>query len=185
MVEPAASHGRLIQKSAIEQGARAQYRPARTAGPGVGNDSEAGELMTDAGAKKLAKDGWTIVEDDGFLNLVGPLWHRPNDATGEYAIAAQPKHKNRRGFVQGGLLMTLADRSLGMAARQGSGASAVVTIQMDTHFIDAAKIGELLVSTPRVVRSTRTLIFLNTELTADGRCVVMASGVFKIMKGAG
>ena len=56
---------------------------------------------------------------------------------------------------------------------------------MDTHFIDAAKIGELLVSTPRVVRSTRTLIFLNTELTADGRCVVMASGVFKIMKGAG
>lgn len=141
--------------------------------------------MTDAGAKKLAKDGWTIVEDDGFLNLVGPLWHRPNDATGEYAIVAQPKHKNRRGFVQGGLLMTLADRSLGMAARQGSGASAVVTIQMDTHFIDAAKIGELLISTPRVVRSTRTLIFLNTELTADGRCVVMASGVFKIMKGAG
>ena len=75
--------------------------------------------MIDAGAKKLAKDGWMIVEDDGFLNLVGPLWHRGNETTGEYAIVAQAKHKNRRGFVQGGLLMTLADRSLGMAARAG------------------------------------------------------------------
>ncbi len=81
--------------------------------------------------------------------------------------------------------MTLADRSLGMAARHGSGASAVVTIQMDTQFIDAAKIGELLISTPHMVRSTRTLIFLNTEITANGRCVAMASGVFKIMKGEG
>jgi acyl-coenzyme A thioesterase PaaI-like protein len=72
-----------------------------------------------------------------------------------------------------------------MAARAGTGAGAVVTIQMDTHFIDAAKIGEILVSSPRVVRATRTLIFLNTEITADGRCVTMASGVFKIMKGEG
>jgi acyl-coenzyme A thioesterase PaaI-like protein len=142
-------------------------------------------LMSDACAEKLKKDGWTLFEDDGFLSLVGPLWYRKNGKLHEYAIDAQPKHKNRRGYVQGGLLMTLADRSLGMAAREGSGASAVVTIQMDTHFIDAAKIGELLISTPHMVRATRTLVFLNTELTADGRCVAMASGVFKIVKGEG
>lgn len=142
-------------------------------------------MMTDASARKLIKEGWTVVEDDGFLHLVGPLWHRAAGKTGEYAIAAQAKHKNRRGFVQGGLLMTLADRSLGMAARAGSGASAVVTIQMDTHFIDAAKIGEIVISRPRVVRSTRTLVFLNTELSADDRCIAMASGVFKIVKGPG
>ncbi len=141
--------------------------------------------MSDASAEKLTNDGWTIVDDDGFLSLVGPLWHRMTGEMPQYAIAAQQKHKNRRGYVQGGLLMTLADRSLGMAARAGSGASAVVTIQMDTHFIDAAKIGEILVSSPRVVRATRTLIFLNTEITADDRCVTMASGVFKIMKGEG
>lgn len=141
--------------------------------------------MTDANARKLTKDGWTVVEDDGFLHLVGPLWQRAAGKTGEYAIVAQAKHKNRRGFVQGGLLMTLADRSLGMAARAGSGATAVVTIQMDTHFIDAAKIGEILISKPRVVRSTRTLIFLTTELSTEDRCIAMASGVFKIMKGPG
>jgi hypothetical protein len=33
-----------------------------------------------------------------------------------------------------------------------------------------------------VVRSTRSLIFVTTEVTADKRCIVMASGVFKILK---
>jgi acyl-coenzyme A thioesterase PaaI-like protein len=56
---------------------------------------------------------------------------------------------------------------------------------MDTHFIDAAKIGELLVSRPRVVRATKTLIFMNTELSVDDRCVAMANAVFKVMKGPG
>lgn len=141
--------------------------------------------MSDASSRKMIGDGWEIVDDDGFLSLVGPLWQKKNGDLYDHAIVAQPKHKNRRGYVQGGLLMTLADRSLGLAARIGSGSSAVVTIQMDTHFIDAAKIGELLVSKPRVVRSTRTLIFMNTELNVDGRCVAMANGVFKVMKGPG
>jgi acyl-coenzyme A thioesterase PaaI-like protein len=133
----------------------------------------------------MIDDGWTIVDDDGFIDLVGPLWQRQNGDAVDHAIVAQRKHKNRRGFVQGGLLMTLADRSLGMAARIGSGVSAVVTIQMDTHFIDAAKIGELLISRPRIVRATKTLIFMNTELSVDDRCVAMANGVFKVMKGPG
>jgi acyl-coenzyme A thioesterase PaaI-like protein len=55
-------------------------------------------------------------------------------------------------------------------------------VQFDTQFVDAARIGEVLVARPRVVRSTRSLIFMTTEVTADERCVAMASGVFKIMK---
>jgi hypothetical protein len=34
-----------------------------------------------------------------------------------------------------------------------------------------------------VVRTTRSLIFMSTELSVDDRCVVMANGVFKILKG--
>jgi acyl-coenzyme A thioesterase PaaI-like protein len=83
--------------------------------------------------------------------------------------------------VQGGLLMTLADRTCGMTARYESGSEHLATIQMDTHFVDAARIGELLVSVPRMVRSTRSLIFMSTEVTVDGRCVALANGVFKVM----
>src|ERR1700733_5247983 len=138
--------------------------------------------MTDMAAEKLKASGWTMVETSGFLSLVGPLWERVVDGEHEYAIEAQDKHHNRRGLVQGGLLMTFADRSCGMTARYVSGQPTLATIQMDTHFVDSGKIGEILISKPRVVRATRSLIFLTTEVTANERCIAMASGVFKILK---
>src|SRR5580698_3277156 len=113
--------------------------------------------MSDMAAEKLKASGWTIVETTGFLSLVGPLWQRIVNGSYEYALVAQDKHHNRNGLVQGGLLMT---------------------------FADSAKIGEILLSKPRVVRNTRSLIFLTTEVTADNRCIAMANGVFKVLKSA-
>jgi acyl-coenzyme A thioesterase PaaI-like protein len=138
--------------------------------------------MTDKASAKLKSDGWTIVETTGFLHLVGPLWQRLVDGAHEYALVAQDKHHNRRGLVQGGVLMTFADRTCGMTARYVSGRPMLATVQMDTHFVEAGKIGETLISKPHVVRSTRSLIFITTEITVDKRCIAMASGVFKILK---
>jgi acyl-coenzyme A thioesterase PaaI-like protein len=138
--------------------------------------------MTDKAAEQLKSSGWTIVDTTGFLHLVGPLWQRIVDNAHEYALVAQDKHHNRRGLVQGGLLMTFADRSCGMTARYISGRPTLATIQLDTHFVDSGKIGDILISRPRVVRSTRSLIFVSTEVNVDKRCIAMASGVFKILK---
>ena len=147
-------------------------------------DAVSGEQnkMPDKATEKLKASGWTLVETSGFISLVGPLWQRVVNGEHEYALLAQDKHHNRRGLVQGGLLMTFADRSSGMTARYVSGRPTLATVQMDTHFVDSAKIGEILVSKPRVVRATRSLIFTSTEITADKRCIAMASGVFKILK---
>ncbi len=138
--------------------------------------------MTEATAEKLKSLGWSVVDATGFIALVGPLWHRVVNDVHEYALIAEDKHHNRRGVVQGGVLMTFADRTSGMTARYVSGKTSLATVQFDTQFVDAAKIGEILISKPRVVRATRSLIFMTTELTAGERCVAMASGVFKIMK---
>ncbi len=137
--------------------------------------------MTDT-AETLKAAGWTLVETSGFLHLVGPLWERLLKGEHEYALVTEDKHHNRRGRVQGGLLMTFADRSCGMTARYVSGRPTLATVQMDVQFIDSGKIGETLISKPRVVRVTRTLIFMTTEVTANERCIVTASGVFKILK---
>jgi acyl-coenzyme A thioesterase PaaI-like protein len=138
--------------------------------------------MTDKATEKLKTSGWTIVETTGFIQLIGPLWQRVVDGEHEYALIAQDKHHNRRGLVQGGVLMTFADRTCGMSARYVSGRPTLATVQMDTHFVESGKIGETLMSKPRVVRSTRSLIFVSTEVTVDKRCIAMASGVFKILK---
>jgi acyl-coenzyme A thioesterase PaaI-like protein len=142
-----------------------------------GNDE-----MSDKAAARLKSDGWTIVETSGFVHLIGPLWHRLVGGEHEYALATEDKHHNRRGLVQGGVLMTFADRTCGMTARYVSGKPTLATVQLDTHFVEAGKIGEVLVSKPRVVRSTRSLIFISTEVTVDKRCIAMANGVFKILK---
>ena len=138
--------------------------------------------MTDKATEKLKASGWTIVDTTGFVHLIGPLWQRVVDGEHEYALVAQDKHHNRRGLVQGGVLMTFADRTCGMTARYASGRPTLATVQMDTHFVESGKIGETLMSKPRVVRSTRSLIFVSTEVTVDKRCIAMASGVFKILK---
>jgi acyl-coenzyme A thioesterase PaaI-like protein len=135
-----------------------------------------------AAAAKLKSDGWTIVETAGFLHLIGPLWQRLVDGEHEYALATQDKHHNRRGLVQGGVLMTFADRTCGITARHVSGKPTMATVQLDTHFVESGKIGEILISKPRMVRTTRSLVFITTEVTVDKRCIAMASGVFKILR---
>jgi acyl-coenzyme A thioesterase PaaI-like protein len=138
--------------------------------------------MNDAAADQLISDGWTIVETTGFLNLVGPLWQRMVDGEPEYALVTQDKHHNRRGMVQGGLLMTFADRACGMAARFVSGRPTMATVQLDVHFVDTGRIGETLMTRPRVIRTTRSLVFVNAEVKANNRTIVTANGVFKILK---
>ena len=140
------------------------------------------QMTTRAATEKLKSDGWKIVETTGFLHLIGPLWQRTVDGELEFALITEDKHHNRRGLVQGGVLMTFADRTCGMTARYVSGKPTLATVQLDTHFVEAGKIGEVLVSKPHVVRSTRSLIFITTEVTVDRRCIAMASGVFKILK---
>lgn len=138
--------------------------------------------MTDTTTRTMKADGWSVVHDDGFIDLVGPLWTRTVDGAAEFAILTAAKHRNRRGLVQGGLMMTMSDRTSGIVAHDQSGAAGLATVQMDTHFVDAAEIGDLLISRPRVVRATRSLIFTSTEISVERRCIVLAHGVFKIVR---
>ena len=139
--------------------------------------------MTDrAVAAHLKADGWSQVEATGFIQLVGPLWERMVEGVHEYALPTADKHHNRRGLVQGGVLMTFADRTCGMTARYVTGKQTMATIQLDVHFVEAGQIGDILISRPRVVRATRSLVFISTVVSAGKRCVATANGVFKILR---
>jgi uncharacterized protein (TIGR00369 family) len=141
--------------------------------------------MIDKATARLKSDGWKMVETTGFIQLIGPLWQRQIDGAHEYALVAEDKHHNRRGLVQGGVLMTFADRTCGMTARFVTDKPTMATIQLDVHFVESGRIGETLVSRPRVVRATRSLIFVNTEVTVDKRVIATANGVFKILRNEG
>jgi acyl-coenzyme A thioesterase PaaI-like protein len=128
-----------------------------------------------------AAAGWEPYTDEGFVGLVGPFWTRRSGDTHLYAFLAQPKHHNRRGIVQGGMLMTFADRSMGMTCWYANERQPQATVQLDMHFIDAVQIGEFVEAKCRVVRRTRALVFMSAELVVGARLVATANGVWKTL----
>ena len=129
-----------------------------------------------------AAHGWEPYTDEGFIGLVGPFWTRMEGETHLFAFTAQPKHHNRRGVVQGGMLMTFADRALGMTAWYANERQPQATVQLDVHFIDAVQIGEFVEARCKVVRRTRSLLFMSGEFVVGPRVVLSANGVWKTLR---
>lgn len=128
---------------------------------------------------QMLDDGWNKIDDDGFVGLIGPFLEKGAYPHMRFAFVTDPRHRNLRGVLQGGALMTFADRALGMTARIASQATRTATVQMDVHFIDAVQIGEIVEVTPKVVRMTRQLMFMSAELMVGERIVATANGIWK------
>ena len=130
-----------------------------------------------------AAAGWEPYTDEGFIGLVGPFWSKKQRGceTPQFAFQAAKKHHNRRGVVQGGMLMTFADRSLGMTAWYANDKKPQATVHLDVHFIDAVQIGDFVEARCRVVRRTRSLIFMSGEFVVGERTVATANGVWKAL----
>ncbi|MFE1598560.1 PaaI family thioesterase [Methylobacterium sp. ID0610] len=126
--------------------------------------------------------GWQPFTDPGFVDLVGPIFVREGDGPAAYAFRAEPKHANLIGVVQGGMLMTFADRALGVTAMASADGANCVTVQFEMQFIAAVRMGEVVSLTPQVVQRTGTLVFLRGDLTSDGRVAATCTGVWKILR---
>ncbi|HDZ37186.1 MAG TPA: PaaI family thioesterase, partial [Marinobacter sp.] len=112
-----------------------------------------------------AQNGWEMTQYDGFVGLVGPFWKRENaDGSTSHGFEAEERHVNLLGVVQGGMLMTFADRSLGLEAWKAAGDQPSTTVQFNMNFIAAAQIGSFVEVTPVVTRATRSLIFMEGRL---------------------
>lgn len=149
---------------------------ATSEGPiGQTADTAKGALFDPAAA------GWELYRDEGFIGLIGPFWKRPSGDSYLYAFMAEPKHHNRRGVVQGGMLMTFADRSMGMTCWYANEQQPQATVQLDMHFVDAVQIGEFVEAKCTVVRRTRSLIFMSADLVVGSRIVATAKGVWKTL----
>jgi acyl-coenzyme A thioesterase PaaI-like protein len=129
-----------------------------------------------------AAQGWEPYrDDDGFIGLVGPFWIRPDGDGFALGFLAEPRHRNRGGVVQGGMLMTLADRAIGLNARHVNGHQWSATVQFDSHFVDAARIGDFVEAQCRVVRRTKALIFMQATLLVGSRTVATVNGIWKVL----
>ena len=133
-------------------------------------------------AQNLEATGWEVVSTGHFVDMIGPLWRKLHGRRYRYGIMAAQKHANHRGIVHGGVILTLCDHAVGMASAELLGHDCQVTTQLDTHFVDAARVGEFLVGQGEVVRSTASLVFVRGTIESDGRIVAVTQGVWKIVR---
>lgn len=127
-----------------------------------------------------AAEGWSFEPEGGFIGLVGPLWQNRAGGRHCFGFAADARHANLVGVVQGGMLMTFADRALGILAWEAAGA-AVVTVSFDMQFVGAGRIGAFVTCEGEVVRRTRSLVFMRGLVRERDRPVGIAQGTWKIL----
>ena len=124
----------------------------------------------------------------GFMKHNGGILFK-NLSVNEYQFKTtiNENHLNAAGITHGGFLAAFVDAGAGTAAHRATENNPCVTISLELKFISAVKIGQELIGNTKIQKKTKSMIFLTCELTANGKIVATASGVWKILKlpGAG
>lgn len=118
---------------------------------------------------------------DPFEIYVGPVFEAGKPGAKTYAMRVEARHVNRRGILHGGMFMTLADLTLGQAVWDATDKAAVVTLNMQSHFLKSAVEGDIIQVVPELVRRTRALVFMRGDFTVDGEIVFTAQSVWKLL----
>ncbi len=85
---------------------------------------------------------------------------------------------NGGGVMHGGVLMTFADCSMFIIAREALGGPGV-TVSMNAEFVGAVAEGRMVECRGEVVRGGRSLIFVRAIVTADGEPAMSVSTVLR------
>lgn len=126
---------------------------------------------------------WRIIDDSGFNSHIGPIRFARIDAKrwqGELDLA--PHHINMGGVCHGGVYMALADVTMGAAAYEAAERHRCATIEFQSHFLAAAKLGQTLVCDARLNRLVSGIAFMECEITAGARTCLKATGIWKYLK---
>ena len=118
----------------------------------------------------------------GFMKYLGGLELKQiSDIQYEFIVEVKEMHLNTGKIAHGGFLSTIADTGMGTAAHKVAGDRRCVTINLDMKFISAGQLGDKLKGDVKILKKTKTLVFINCEISNDKDIVVSASGTWKIL----
>ncbi len=119
----------------------------------------------------------------GFMKHNGGLLFR-NISENEYEFKStiNNNHLNAAGITHGGYLSALIDAGAGTAAHRSADNAPCVTISLDIKFIGSSKVNDEIYGKVKILKKTKTLVFLFCELICNGKIITSASGIWKILK---
>lgn len=115
---------------------------------------------------------------DPFENHAGPFWWRLDDGIHRFAIVAERRHCNSHGIVHGGLMMTMIDLAMVIAAKSAPDEQ-LVTVSMTSQFLSAGQGGEIIEAFGSLSRRTRSLAFVTGQVHVGERALLQATAVLK------
>ena len=118
----------------------------------------------------------------GFAKHIGGISVKKiNDINYEFYAEVKEINLNTSKIAHGGFICSIADTGMGNSAHIVAGNKRCVTINLDIKFISAGKLNEKLIGKVKVLKRTKTLVFISSEIFAAEKIVATASGTWKIL----
>lgn len=129
-------------------------------------------------------EGFKLAAFEGgvsFIGVNGPLYRKREGDRMVLGMRVEKRHCNPARICHGGMLMAFVDMSMVLAANyQEKLGRFLPTISLSTDFLSPAPEGVWIEGRTDILRLTRTMVFAQCLVTAEGKNIVRASGVFKL-----
>ena len=133
----------------------------------------------------MPKDFQQISLKQGFMKHNGGVLFRDiSDTEFEFKSTINDNHLNAAGITHGGYLSALVDAGAGTAAHRSAESAPCVTISLDLKFIGSSKARDEIIGHVKILKKTKTLVFLFCELKCNNKIITSATGIWKILKRA-
>jgi uncharacterized protein (TIGR00369 family) len=131
----------------------------------------------------MSKNFEQISIKPGFMkHNGGVMFKNISNTEYEFKSTINENHLNAAGITHGGYLSALIDAGAGTAAHRSAENAPCVTISLDIKFIGVSKVGDEIIGHVKILKKTKTLVFLFCELKCKDTIITSASGVWKILK---
>ena len=118
----------------------------------------------------------------GFLkNNGGLLFRKISTNRFEFKTKIKKKHLNTAGITHGGYISSIIDSGAGTGAHRAARSSLCVTISLDIKFISPTKLNDEINGFVKILKKTKSMVFLNCHLKTDKKIIASASGIWKII----
>ena len=119
----------------------------------------------------------------GFMkHNSGILFRNISETEYEFKTTINENHLNAIGITHGGFICSLIDAGAGTAAHRCAGQAPCVTVSLDLKFIATTKIGDEIVGFTKILKKTKSMVFLICHLKSKDKIIASASGIWKILK---
>jgi len=130
----------------------------------------------------MTKNFEQISNKTGFMKHNGGIMFRNiSESEYEFKSVINENHLNNLGITHGGYICSLIDSGAGTAAYRAANNNPCVTISLDLKFISATKKGDEIMGFAKILKKTKTMVFLICHLKSNEKIIASASGVWKIL----